>query len=206
VGQGRRRASVHANGVLIQRRTAANVDLIIALPTGLGKLNFCRFGREVLFVTIARAWWPLNLEESMMDEISYNLLLRSTQGLTLLGILRYRLLFDDVDGVTRVGGTAALMGQALERPTIGLFVVPAEGSLSIPLITGFRPVPLSGLAFGSIAGVVTVLFGSNNDPRSLGLQINPIDATHIGGGLSWQPGQPGNLIFSVLGTQLALGL
>lgn len=145
----------------------------------------------------------------MMDEISYNLLLKSTQGLTLLGILRYRLIFDDVaeaEGMARVGDLQALVKQALERPTIGLFVIPAQGSLSIPLITGLTPVPLSGLAFGSIAGVVTALFGSGDDARSLSLQINPIDATHIGGGLSWQPGQPGNLIFSVLGTQLSLGL
>ena len=51
--------------------------------------------------------------------------------------------------------------------------------------------------------VSSVLFSSTDDTRGLSLQINPIDATHIGGGLTWQPGQPGMLVFSVLGTQVA---
>jgi hypothetical protein len=140
----------------------------------------------------------------MMDEISYNLLLKGTQGLTLLGTLRYSLTFSDA--VTRFGDTAALIEEALQRPVVELFVIQAQGTLSVPLITGPTPVPLTGLAFGGVAGVITVLFSTSDETRSLSLQINPIDATHIGGGLNWQPGQPGNLIFSVLGTQLTLGM
>lgn len=139
-----------------------------------------------------------------MDEFVYSLLLKGTQGLTLLGTLRYRI--TDLDAATRLGDMQALMGEALQHPTIELFAFRADGSISIPLLTGITPVPISGVAFGSIAGLLTVLFSSTDDTRGLGLQINPIDATHIGGGLTWQPGQPGTLVFSLLGTQLQLGM
>lgn len=134
-----------------------------------------------------------------MDELIYNLLLKSTQGLTLLGTLRFRITDLSVD--VRLGDQAALMKQALQRQTIELFVLQVEGTLSVPLITGATPVPLSGLAFGSVAGLLTVLFSSTDDARGVGLQIIPLDATHVGGGLNWQPGSAGNLVFSVLGTQ-----
>lgn len=139
-----------------------------------------------------------------MDEYNYNLLLKGTQGLTLLGTLRYSLTFSDA--VSGFGDTASLMEQALQRPVVELFVIEAKGTLSVPLITGAAPVPLVGRAYAGVAGVITVLLSSVEDGRPLSLQINPIDATHIGGGLNWQPGQPANLIFSVLGTQLSLGM
>ena len=134
-----------------------------------------------------------------MDELIYNLLLKGTQGLTLLGTLRFRI--TDLSADVRLGDHAALMKQALERQTVELFVLQVEGTLSVPLITGATPVPLSGLAFGSVAGLLTVLFSSTDDARGVGLQIIPLDATHTGGGLNWQPGNPANLVFSVLGTQ-----
>lgn len=134
-----------------------------------------------------------------MDELIYNLLLKGTQGLTLLGTLRFRI--TDLSADVRLGDHAALMKQALERQTVELFVLQVEGTLSVPLITGATPVPLSGLAFGSVAGLLTVLFSSTDDARGVGLQIIPLDATHTGGGLNWQPGSPANLVFSLLGTQ-----
>ena len=139
-----------------------------------------------------------------MDEFIYRLLLKGTQGLTLLGTLRYRL--TDLDAATGARDIEALMGQALQHPTIELFVLGAEGSISVPLLTGATPVPISGIAFGSPAGLLTVLFSSTDDTRSLGLQVNPIDATHIGGGLTWRQGQPDALVFSVLGTQRAFDM
>ena len=142
-----------------------------------------------------------------MDEFVYSLLLKGTQGLTLLGTLRYR--FTDLAADVDAGAGArsrdmqALMGAALDRPTIELFILPVEGTISVPLLTGMTPVPLSGIGFGSPAGLLTVLFFSTDETRGVSMQVNPIDATHLGGGLTWQPGQPGTLVFSVLGTQLA---
>jgi hypothetical protein len=141
----------------------------------------------------------------MMDEFVYSLLLKGTQGLTLLGTLRYRFtdLAADAEARARARDMQALMGAAIDRPTIELFILPVEGTLSVPLLTGLTPVPLSGIGFGSPAGLLTVLFFSTDETRGASMQINPIDATHIGGGLTWQPGQPGTLVFSVLGTALA---
>lgn len=139
-----------------------------------------------------------------MDEFIYNLLLKGTQGLTLLGTLRFR--FTETSAEARVADPAALMKEALQRQTVELFVLPVEGTLSVPLITGAQPVPLSGLAFAGIAGVLTVLFSSTDEARGAGVQIIPLDATHIGGGLNWKPGDPANLVFSVLGTQTPLAM
>lgn len=139
-----------------------------------------------------------------MDEFVYSLLLKGTQGLTLLGTLRYH--FTDLTAATRARDIQALMGETISHPTIELFVLPAEGSVSVPLLTGVTPVPIAGVGFGSPAGLLTVLFSSTDQARGLGLQINPIDATHIGGGMTWHPGQTGALVFSVLGTQRAFGM
>jgi hypothetical protein len=139
-----------------------------------------------------------------MDEFVYSLLLKGTQGLTLLGTLRYR--FTDLAADARARDMQALMGATIDRPTIELFILPAEGTISVPLLTGMTPVPLSGIGFGSPAGLLTVLFFSTDETRGLSMQINPIDATHIGGGLTWKPGEPGTLVFSVLGTQLAFAM
>lgn len=138
-----------------------------------------------------------------MDEFIYSLLLKGTQGLTLLGTLRYRLNFDVPAGARDI---QAVMGEALQHPTIDLFTFGADGAISVPLLTGATPVPISGVGFGSPAGLLTVLFSSTDQARGLGLQINPIDATHIGGGMTWHPGQTGALVFSVLGTQRAFGM
>lgn len=139
-----------------------------------------------------------------MDEFVYSLLLKGTQGLTLLGTLRYR--FTDLAAADRARDMQALLGAAIDRPTIELFVLPVEGSISVPLLTGLTPVPIAGIGFGSPAGLLTVLFSSTDDARGLALQINPIDSTHIGGGFTWKPGQPGTLVFSVLGTQLQFAM
>ena len=141
-----------------------------------------------------------------MDEFVYSLLLKGTQGLTLLGTLRYRFTDLAADASARARDMQALMGAAIARPTIELFVLPAEGAISVPLLTGPTPVPLSGIGFGSPAGLLTVLFFSTDEKRGLSMQINPIDATHIGGGLTWKPGQADTLVFSVLGTQLAFAM
>jgi len=145
-----------------------------------------------------------------MDEIVYSLLLKGTQGLTLLGTLRYRFKELTADAGANANVRArdmqALMAEAIERPSIALFVLPVEGTISVPLLTGATPVPLSGIGFGSAAGLLTVLFSSTDEARGASQQINPIDATHIGGGLTWKPGQPGTLVFSVLGTQLEFAM
>lgn len=147
-----------------------------------------------------------------MDEFVYSLLLKGTQGLTLLGTLRFRFLdltaAKDLTAANRARDVQALMGAAIDRSSIALFVLPAEGSISVPLLSGLTPVPISGIGFGSPVGLLTVLLESSDDARRVNLQINPIDAPHIGGGLSWQLGQQqeGELLFSVLGTRLELAM
>ncbi len=142
-----------------------------------------------------------------MDDIIYNLLLKSSVGLTLLGTLRYR--FTDLDALTEMGngkredGIAGLMAEALQRPTVVVALFQLEGTLSIPLLSGLRAIPLQGLAFATPAGPVTTLLSSTDPQRGAGLQFNLLDNRHVAGGLSWRSGEPGELVFSVLGTQLA---
>lgn len=139
-----------------------------------------------------------------MDEIVYNLLLKSPQGLGLLGTLRYR--FTDLDAL-KAGDVSAVLEAAREVSTVEFSVFTVEGTLSVPLLSGFTPVPISGISLISLLGPpLTTLFSSTDTSRGLGLQFNSIDADHIGGGLLWRPGELRQQVFSVLGTRLALGM
>jgi hypothetical protein len=149
-----------------------------------------------------------------MDEIIYSLLLKTAPGLALLGTLRYR--FDSTNPANASTPTepaeadfGSLLTQAqqqLQQQTpIDLTAFQVDGSVTIPLITGLRPVPITGIALVTFLGPPITTITSSTDPtRNLFLQFNQLDENHIAGGLVWRPGEPGELIFSVLGTRLQL--
>lgn len=139
-----------------------------------------------------------------MDELVYNLLLKSPQGLGLLGTLRYR--YTDLDAL-KAGELSTLMRQAQEVSTIELSVFKVAGTLSVPLLTGFTPVAVSGISLVSLLGPTLITWlTSDAAGRELSLQFNFIDAEHLGGGLVWRPNQLRQQVFSVLGTRLGLGM
>ena len=137
-----------------------------------------------------------------MDEIIYRLLLKTGLGLALLGTLRYRL--SSLQPANPAGtDVAALLSQVQQQNTFDLTVYGIEGSVSIPLLTGLRPVPISGILLNAFLGPPITTLASSTDPtRNLFVQFNPLDNNHIGGGLAWRPGEPGELIFALLGTQI----
>ena len=139
-----------------------------------------------------------------MDELVYNLLLKSPHGLTLLGTLRYR--YTDLDALN-TGEMAALMEQAQQVDTIELTLFKIAGTLSVPLLTGFTPVPVEGISFVSLLGpTLTNLLSSTDPQRRLDMQFNGITGDYIGGGLLWRPGELRQQVFSILGTRLAMGM
>ena len=139
-----------------------------------------------------------------MDELVYNLLLQSPQGLTLLGTLRYR--YTDLEAL-EVGDVSALMEQAQQVSTAEFTLFKLQGTLSVPLLTGFSPVPIEGISFVSLLGpTLTNLFSSTDPSRRLDMQFNFIDNNHIAGGLLWRPGSLRQQVFSILGTRLSLGM
>ncbi|MET0319976.1 MAG: hypothetical protein ABW069_04540 [Duganella sp.] len=139
-----------------------------------------------------------------MDELIYNLLLTGEQGLSLFGTLRFRL--TDPLAAVPDGGVPALLNEIQPIGTVTVVLIPVEGAISIPLLTGFSRVPISGVLLATAAGPVTTLFGSNDSARPLFLQFNQFSGTQIAGGLVWRPGEPTELVFSLLGTQLVLPL
>ena len=139
-----------------------------------------------------------------MDELVYNLLLKSPHGLTLLGTLRYH--YTDLDAL-KAGELSALMAQARQVDTIELSLFKIGGTLSVPLLTGFTPVPVEGVSLISLLGpTLTNLLSSTDTSRRLDMQFNFIDRTHIAGGLLWRPGELRQQVFSVLGTRVGLGM
>jgi len=139
-----------------------------------------------------------------MDEIIFNLLLTGRTGLSLPGTLRFR--FTDLDALAPAADLAALLAKAAQPVSIEVAVFQLEGTLSVPLLTGVRPVPLAGVALGTAAGSVGFILSSTDPARRLDLLFNLLDLQTIAGGMVWRRGQFGELVFSLLGTQLALGL
>lgn len=145
-----------------------------------------------------------------MDEIIYSLLLKTAPGLALLGTLRYR--FDSTNPANAEPPTepaepdlGSVLTLAQQQVPIELTAFQVDGSVTIPLITGLQPVPITGIALVTFLGPPITTITSSTDPaRSLFLQFNQLDERHIAGGLVWRPGEPGELIFSVLGTRLQL--
>lgn len=130
-----------------------------------------------------------------MDDNIYSLFLKSAQGVTLLGTLRY------VTDFTALASDDPPPQQA----SVGGVIYPARGSITIPLLTGITPVPLSGRSVYVFMGEpVLTLLASTDPARPLRLQFNPIDFERIAGGLVWRPGAPLQQVFSFLGRRLQL--
>lgn len=141
-----------------------------------------------------------------MEELVYNLLLKSAQGLTLLGTLRFR--FTELGDVAGAADMASLLAATQEEQMIELEVLGVKGTISVPLLTGPAPLPVQGVAYacpGAPTPLPLTAMLSGEYSLGLGMQFNFIDATHITGGLTWRYGTPRQLIFSILGTQGALG-
>lgn len=151
-----------------------------------------------------------------MDDIIYDLLLKSPHGFMLLGTLRARILFTEEEATRDAAGASASLAESLaqslapslERPTTQMGLQRAEGSIAIQFLTGLRPVPIEGIILGMDMFPLPVfgVFNSTDAARPLTMQISFLDATHIGGGLIWQPGTLRQLTFSLLGTQRGFGM
>lgn len=139
-----------------------------------------------------------------MDEIIDNLLLTGRSGLSLPGTLRFR--FTDLDALAPTVDVAALVAKAAQSVTVEVGIFQLAGSLSVPLLTGARPVPLAGFALFTNAAPVGFVLSSTDPARRLDLLFNLLDARTSAGGMVWRRGQSGELVLSLLGTQLATGL
>lgn len=137
-----------------------------------------------------------------MNDFIYNLILTGEQGLTLFGTLRYR--FTDPVATVPDGGVPALLAESRQLGVITAVILPLEGSVSVPLLTGFGTVPLQGILLATAAGPITTILISNDPARQLALQFNQVSGNQIAGGLIWRPGEPAELVFSLLGIQLRL--
>lgn len=142
-----------------------------------------------------------------MDEFVYNLLLKSRGGLILLGVLRYRL--TSLEAKQAGGGsvfTLPVLRQAhhqqqqQQQENIFAVVFRAEGTVTIPLLTGNRAIPVDDVAFFIQMGppIVTRLFA--DDSRVL-MCFNQVNNEQIGGGLLWGPT---NTSFGLLGKRQIL--
>ncbi|HWW69942.1 MAG TPA: hypothetical protein VN089_08380, partial [Duganella sp.] len=68
------------------------------------------------------------------------------------------------------------------------------------------PVPVAGVVLATPAGSIGVVLNGTDPARPLRLLFNLLDSQEIAGGLVWRAGQLGEQIFSLLGTQLPMGL
>lgn len=145
-----------------------------------------------------------------MEEIIYRLLLTGAQGLTLFGTLRLRVLPQlaaTLDGALPSAAPLAVALAAAQPLGTATFVaVPLQGTLSVPLLTGLRSVPLNGVLLLSPAAGLAYDMSSADPARPLLLKFNNLDGVRIAGGVSWRPGDPVLLALSLLGTRLQLPL
>jgi hypothetical protein len=133
----------------------------------------------------------------MMEDTIYNLFLTSEQGWSLYGTMRLRIRFDD--------GSAAMppLVSALPQPLTQLVQPnPVEGDISIPLLTLFRRVPLRGLAYGTAAGLFSIVVDSGAAWPRLGLQLFFLGGEDLCGPLVWGASNFNDSAFSVLARQL----
>jgi hypothetical protein len=142
-----------------------------------------------------------------MDELVYNLLLKSAQGLTLLGTLGFR--FTELGDVAGAADMASLPAVTQEKQMIELDVLGVKGTILVPLLSGPAPLPVQGVAHacpGAPTPLPLTAMLSADYSLGLGMQFNFIDATHITGGLTWRYGTSRQVIFSILGARRAFGL
>jgi hypothetical protein len=140
--------------------------------------------------------------EVMMNDIIYNLLLTSELGVSLAGVLRYRVV---AGAATTPEGAEQTDAAPQQAQPVELFETPLQGSLVVPLLNGITPVPLRGFLYSTAAGPLSVLLFSTGTPQ-VALEFNFIATATIAGGLSWQPapGAPVSVLYSLLGRRVAL--
>lgn len=137
-----------------------------------------------------------------MDDDIYSLLLKSAQGVTLLGTLRYQ---TDFTALTGAGEAGSDDPERQQQTSTGGIIYPARGSITIPLLTGATPLPLSGRSVYVFMGQPVLTLLASTDPlRPLRLQFNPIDFERIAGGLVWRPGASLQQVFGFLGRRLSM--
>jgi hypothetical protein len=146
-----------------------------------------------------------------MDEFIYNLFLRSRGGLTLLGTLRYRLTGIEV-GMAPDTGVFSLPAarqvqqgrQVQQAPqqidSIFAIVLRADGTVTLPFLSGLQPVPVSDFAFFIQMGPPLLTRLISADSRIL-IAFNQINNQQIGGHLVWGPT---NTTFGLLGRRVIL--
>ena len=139
-----------------------------------------------------------------MDEIAFNIILTSRFGLSLPGTLRLR--FTDLDALMPNGDIGAVLAAMPQPVDIDVAVFQLVGTMSVPLLTGVRPVPVAGVGLATAAGPIGYVLAGTDPTRPLRLLFNNLDVQDIAGGLVWRAGQFGQQIFSLLGTQLPFGL
>lgn len=123
-----------------------------------------------------------------MDEFIYNLFLRNRGGLTLFSQLRYRLTGIEV-GAAPQGKLFSLpvqQQQQQQQDSIQAAVLRADGSVTLPLLSGGQPVPVSDVAFFIQMGPPLLTRLVSADGRLL-LAFNLINNERIGGHLVWTP-------------------
>ena len=142
-----------------------------------------------------------------MDEFVYDLLLKSAQGISLLGTLRFR--YTDRDAVIAAADVSVLAA-AFEQQYVTLDIFQMGGNVTVPFLTGLGPLQLEGVTYSTpplpLSVPLTTTLSGGDATLRLSLQFNYLDATHIAGGLAWQYGTPRETKFSILGTQRAFGL
>lgn len=133
-----------------------------------------------------------------MDEFIYNLFLRSRGGLTLFGQLRYRLTGIEVGAAP--DANVFSLPQPQQQQTIVTVVFRADGTVTLPLLTGLQPVPVNDVAFYIQMGPPLLTRLISADSRIL-IAFNLINNQQIGGHLVWTPT---NTTFGLLGRRVIL--
>lgn len=133
-----------------------------------------------------------------MDQFIYNLFLRSRGGLTLFGQLRYRLTGIEVGAAPQA--TIFAQRQPQQQQTIVTVVLRADGSVTLPLLTGLQPVPVGDVAFIIQMGPPLLTRLVSADSRIL-IAFNQINNEQIGGHLVWGPTRT---TFGLLGRRVIL--
>lgn len=137
-----------------------------------------------------------------MDDDIYTLLLTSGQGWSLVGSLRVRYL---AEGAARLGGVIpAVGGEQLQPANLELAVAALEGSIAVPLLSGWRQVALNGIGYGTAAGLFSIVLGNTSGQPAVAVQLFPLPTPtdELAGSVVWDTGSFGELVLSVLATRL----
>lgn len=134
-----------------------------------------------------------------MEDTIYSLFLTSEQGWSLYGTLRLRLRFPDA-AATGSNALPPMVREALQPSLQELTPIPLEGELSVPLLSPFRQVPLTGVAYGTAAGLLSLAADSGAARPRAGIQLFPF--SEDAGVLIWGATAYSELVFSVLARQL----